>query len=222
MFCFWCLVDSRDNWKKSDGTSQASPNSEIVFGIFTCWLVLEVTREGLGLLTEPAWLVVLAASGTSYRLLSIRFLLSQYENLPPKNLFSWSMKKLKSALVPALPGTALHKGCTLFVSNSGWDPLAERCSSMMTHKLAWWWVAVLRGLQPLLKKPRGCNRFPVSLLLKYWLCEVHGKMLLLLLALDSFKCESKGIWLEAGTLVVESVRARMYLLIAVQNIQRAE
>ena len=26
-------------------------------------------------------------------------------------------------------------------------------------------MAVLRGLQPLLKKPKGCNRFPVSLLL---------------------------------------------------------
>ena len=47
-------------------------------------------------------------------------------------------------------------------------------------------------------------------------------MLLLLLALDSFKCKSKGILLEAGIVVVESVRARMYLLIAVQNIQRAE
>ena len=110
--CFaWCLFDLRDTeeirWDKS-GFSFL----EMVFEIFTCWLV----QMSLGIISPLQSLHHLLSSHVEVFVLPAfrRCLLFQYKELPPRLMFLID-ERVKSVLVSALPETALHKmACPLF------------------------------------------------------------------------------------------------------------
>lgn len=72
----------------------------------------------------------------------------------------------------------LTQGFTFLVSNSGYDPLAGRCLSVTTQAS----LVMIRSaarFANFTQEIKGLQMLPVALVLKYWLCEAHGKKYLL-------------------------------------------
>lgn len=175
--CFaWCLVASGDMVEIRWDYSCVSC-SEIVFGIFTSTCHI----RGSWIAYSACVTCFLAALGTSRRSLFIAVYCPTTQIIPLKLVFS-IVEKVEERVSSSFAWDNLTQGFTVLVSNSGYDPLAGRCLSVTTQAS----LVMIRSaarLTNFTQEIKGLQTLPVALVLKYWLCEAHGKSYLLRLTL---------------------------------------